>query len=176
MAGLMTLFRRHSGFYTNFKIYMMESRHIWRNTECGETGVRRALAGAWSAGRAQKRGLRQWLGPGNTNKRVSGTSWVVHRYTTLPVLPSHAHPGYTHPATRARACHRCLVPGALGHAHMTSLMRPKEILGVEYAQVYRSVALRMACAATGVTLRPCCHRARITSSSGSLLAWALVHK
>ena len=52
MAGLMNTFRRHSGFYTNFKIFKVESRPYWLQegyVECEELGVRRALARAWSA-------------------------------------------------------------------------------------------------------------------------------
>ena len=46
MAGLMTENRRHSGIWTNFRIYMVESRPYWSQeavSECEEPmGVRRA--------------------------------------------------------------------------------------------------------------------------------------
>ena len=42
MAGLITLFRRHSGFMTNFKIFEAESRLGYG---CGSCSVRRAQPG-----------------------------------------------------------------------------------------------------------------------------------
>ena len=49
MAGLIKLFRWHSRFITNFRIFKVESRHIevrGRYVECEEPVVRRGPAGA----------------------------------------------------------------------------------------------------------------------------------
>ena len=72
--------------------------------------------------------------------------------------PSHTHP-YTHPlyppgphpADRHREPAVTGVAVTVGHAHMTVFGGPKEILGVEYAQVHRGHAGD--CVATGATLR-----------------------
>ena len=76
MPGLMTLFGRHSGLYTNFKIYYPESRLYWPR-EAYPTG-----AGAQVCGEARKAseclgdavgtGYWHWLGPGNTNLGPAG--------------------------------------------------------------------------------------------------------
>ena len=68
---------------------------------------------------------RDWLGPGNTN---IGPGRVLGGYYPSP----HPVPVYRTPPTPrpARVALPTPVPvGPLGHAHMTVLERPKEILG-----------------------------------------------
>ena len=80
MAGLMTVFGRHSGFMTNFKILGPESRPMYG---CGSPGVRRGQEGPGVPG---GHGIARsgngwalaipWLGPGNTNVARLGTTPV----------------------------------------------------------------------------------------------------
>ena len=68
------------------------------------------------------------------------TDWVVPSPPTRYTAPRDPPAPYdSHPTTAPR--------GPLEHAHMVVLGRPKEILGVRYAQVYRSGLLVMAAAA-----------------------------
>ena len=56
MAGLITLFRRHSEFILTLGYYTLNLALIGPRggyVECEETGVRRGLARPWSAGRTQ---------------------------------------------------------------------------------------------------------------------------
>ena len=69
--------------------------------------------------------------PGWTQIRVRARGWVLAipipgcwvgtRYTTLPVLPSLHHPGYSPRARTSRQQGYTVVAGTLGHAHMTVL-------------------------------------------------------
>ena len=94
----------------------------------------------------------QWLGPGNTNVRMGG-------YYTGYYPPT--HPGYTPPTnpwyrTARTACPRRHGAVPWEHAHMTVSEAPKEILGVEYAQVHTgTVRARTGCVCTAATSRPC---------------------
>ena len=85
---------------------------------------------AWSAGWTQIRHSRHRLGPGNTNVRCWGG---IPAWGGIPggYYPP-THPVYPSGRPRDARVHRST--GTLGHAHMTSFRRPKEILGVEYAQ------------------------------------------
>ena len=52
MAGLITLFGRHSGLWTNFSIFEVRSRPYWSQEEyieCEEPGCAEGAAGPWSA-------------------------------------------------------------------------------------------------------------------------------
>ena len=84
------------------------------------------LEGPWSARWTQITLSGHWLGPGNTNiplyRPGTGTGWVLPLPTQYPVPPAAgAVPGLP----------RGTVP--TGHAHMTVLDHPKEILGVNNA-------------------------------------------
>ena len=75
-------------------------------------------------------GLRQWLGPGNTN--------VIGRVVVPGIAPSQYHPAAP-PRVRLPTAHRAVcttrpVRVTLGHAHMTVLAWTKEILGVGNAR------------------------------------------
>ena len=67
MAGLIMLFRRHSRFMTNFRIFKVESRSIGsrgRYVECEEPRCAEGLAEARSA----------WV---DAETAVSGTGWAL---------------------------------------------------------------------------------------------------
>ena len=130
MAGLMTENRRHSGFMTNFSIFMAESRLYWSWYGCGSPGVRRGPAGALECLGDTVGGLRHGLGPGNTNP---GCGRVGTRYSTLPA-PTHPYPTPgTTPPRNPRTRTTSAGEGAAGAVHMTVLRSTKEILGVENA-------------------------------------------
>ena len=144
MAGLMTLFGRHSSVMTNFKIYYPESRPI---------GARRGLAtgagaavcgGAWRALECCRDTVQQGYGTGwalaiPINGWVGGTRYTPPGTTQLPAPPgTHAHDPH---------CHHARAPGHHEHAHMTGLRPTKEILGVDNAlpgtEAYRTLVLRL---------------------------------
>ena len=67
MTGLITLFSRHSGFLTNFSIFIMESRLIGSRrayTGCGSQGVRRGPGGPLEC-------------PGDTVLRAWDSGWAL---------------------------------------------------------------------------------------------------
>ena len=104
MAGLMSLFSRHSGFiltlgYIRLNLALIGSRR--GISECEELGCAEGPGGAWSALADAEPWARHRLGPGNTNKRVSGDGWVGTRYTPPRYPPSPHHPGYYLPTDTA---------------------------------------------------------------------------
>ena len=68
-----------------------------RKLRVRELGCAEGLAGPECPRDTVHSGLGYWLGPGNTNvvHRLGG--WASTRYTTLPVLPTPHHPGYSTP-------------------------------------------------------------------------------
>ena len=141
MAGLIALFSRHSGIWTNFSIFMMESRPILPERairECEEPRCAERPGGPRSA--LVDADTRAGLVVGPWQYQCSGPAagWASTRYTTLPVLPSSHYPGYYPP-------HRTLPRTSLActeTAPTRTLGRSKEILGVDNAQCsmgYRSV-------------------------------------
>ena len=105
MAGLMTLFGRHSEVWTNFRILLAESRPYWvqkRVLSARSHGVRKGQQGPWSAMVDAETGIWQWLGPGNTNMRAGWGGVLPARYT----------PPGTHPAAPPRVRTHRHRPGA----------------------------------------------------------------
>ena len=110
----------------------------------------------------------RWVG--YTGYWEGGSTRYSTRYSTLPVPPPYPS------VVQCRMSRLAVVP--LGHAHMTSLDSPKEILGVDNAQYparYRSTSrtphLTHAPRSPGPALGACCEAAggaRMPSSSAYL--------
>ena len=128
MAGLMRLFRRHSGLWTNFKIYYLESRPIGPGRaylSAGSLGVRKGPAGTLECpGGRRYRGLGMgWaLAIPMWGARVGGRGST--RYSTLPLPTPGTTPPPTTPGTAPLDVAAGGEPVSGVHAHMTVLGCP----------------------------------------------------
>ena len=129
MAGLMNIFRRHSGILTNFRIYSSESRPIWLQepvSECEEPRCAEVPAGGWSAWVDAEAASRALVGPWQYRTGPLGSTPGIPSWYPpgIPIPGTHLAP----PTCRYRARTRCY--WLLEHAHMAVLGTAKEILGV----------------------------------------------
>ena len=119
--------------------------------------MRRAQQGPGVPWRTQIRGL----GIGWALAIPISGYWVGGEVVPTQYSPPGTHPVYHPPSTQPAAHHRCtalpltavpVLPH--GHAHMTVLRGPKEILGVNNAHVYRSVLAMPPYACPAASLSP----------------------
>ena len=106
MTGLMALFRRHSGFMTNFRIFEVKSRPYWLQegiSECEESRCAEGLREPWSAWVDADTPVRALVGPWQYQCSRQDHGWVqypvyhppgTHLARTAWVLPSARHPHY----------------------------------------------------------------------------------